>query len=120
MIARCIAVFLLALLTVLPAAGGASAVPAAVHCAPAAHTMTMAMPQGHDHAAANQGCEHGSSHHQQPCAMMGLCAMTGCMALAGIATPQVLASGQRVAFLVPALPRLDGLALAPPLEPPRA
>jgi len=121
MIARCIAILLLALLTVLPAAGEALAMPAAPHCAPAAHVMIMSHDQ--DHAAVRQvrqDCDQGTPHHQIPCAMMGLCAMTGCMALTGIAMPHVLASGMRVAFQVPAVSRLDGLALAPLLEPPRA
>jgi len=124
MIARCIAMLLLALLTVVPAAGEASAVQATMHCAPATHamadTMAMKMPQGDNPAAARQDCDHGTAHHQMPCAMMGLCTMTGCMALAGIATPQVLSSAQPVAFRIAAALRLDGLALPPLLEPPRA
>lgn len=121
MIARCIAILLLALLTVLPAAGEALAVPAAPHCAPAAHVMTLS--QDYDHAAVSQvkqDCDQGTFHHQMPCAMMGLCTMTGCMALTGIAMPQVLVSGMRVTFQMPVVSRLDGLALVPLFEPPRA
>lgn len=120
MITRLVAIVLLALLAVLPAVGEASAVPAVAHCASAADAMTAGTSQGHDHKAVKQDCDHGSSHRPIPCAMMGLCSMTGCMAFTGIATPQVLSAGQRVAFVVPAVHRLDGLALPPPLEPPRA
>lgn len=120
MITRCVAILLLALLAVLPAAGEALAVPAAPHCAPATHVMTMS--QDHDHATARQvrqDCDQGTPHHRMPCAMLGLCTMTGCMALTGIAMPQVLASGKGVAFQMSVDPRLNGLVLAPLLEPPR-
>ena len=55
-----------------------------------------------------------------PCAMMGLCTMTGCMELTSIVTPEAVALGQRMSFRAPEALQVDGLALAPPFEPPRA
>jgi len=117
MLSRCLAILLLVLLTVLPAAGGAMAFPGADHCAPAAQAMPMEH-SNHD-AAAQKDCDHGGSHRQLPCAMMGLCAMTGCMALMGITTPEVVALGQSVSFRAFNALRVDGLSPAPLLEPPR-
>lgn len=118
MLSRFLVLLLLVLLTVLPAAGGAMAFPGFAHCAPAAHTMPM---EHSDHgAAAQKDCDHGGSHRQLPCAMMGVCTMTGCMALMDITTPEVVTLGQPVSFRSFNALRVDGLELAPPLEPPRA
>lgn len=117
MLSRFLAILLLVLLTVLPAAGGAMAFRGADHCAPASHAMTM---EHSIHGVAGQkDCDHGGSHRQLPCAMMGLCAMTGCMALMGITTPEVVALGQSVSFRAFNALRVDGLSPAPLLEPPR-
>lgn len=117
MLSRFLAILLLVLLAVLPAAGGAMAFPGTDHCAPAAHAMLM---EHSDRGIATQNdCDHGGSHRQLPCAMMGLCTMTGCMALMGITTPEAVALGQPVNFRPINALRADGLALAPPLEPPR-
>lgn len=109
---------LLLLLAVLPPAGEAMASMGTSHCAPAMHAMTM------DHAqmaiAGRHDCDHGSPHRQLPCAMMGLCTMTGCMAVTAVSSPEAMAAEQAVAFLVPNSLPVDGLAHAPPLEPPRA
>jgi hypothetical protein len=118
MLSRFLAILLLVLLTVLPAAGGAMAFPGAEHCAPAAHAMPMEH-SGHGEAAKTD-CDHGGSHRQLPCAMMGMCPMTGCMALMGITAPEGVALGQPVSFRHLDALRVDGLALAPLLEPPRA
>lgn len=118
MLSRFLAILLLVLLTVLPAAGGAMAFPGVDHCAPAAQAMLMEHSNHGD--AAQKDCDHGGAHRQLPCAMMGLCTMTGCMALMGITTPEAVALGQPVSFQSFNALRVDGLALAPPLEPPRA
>jgi hypothetical protein len=117
MLAKLSAILLLVLLAVLPAAGQAATFAGAAHCAPAAHAMTVA---AHDGAAARTDCNHRAVHHQMPCAMMGLCTMTGCMALTNTAAPEALALGQRMSFRAPEALQVDGLALAPPFEPPRA
>ena len=112
MLSRFLAILLLVLLSVLPAAGGAMAFPGVDHCGPAAH----AMPMEHSNhgAAAQKHCDHGDPHRQLPCAMMGMCTMTGCMALMGITTPEAVALGQPVSFRYLDALRVDGLALAPP------
>lgn len=117
MSSRFLAILLLVLLTVLPAAGGALAFPAAGHCAPEAHAMTMSASKAG--VAVEKDCEYGGAHRLLPCAMMGLCSMAGCMALMAVAMPEDVASGQRVSFRSLDTLRLDGLALSPPLEPPR-
>lgn len=118
MLSRFIAILLLVLLTVLPVAGGAMASPGGEHCAPAALAMPMEM-SGHG-TAAKTDCDHGGSHRQLPCAMMGMCPMTGCLALLGISAPEGVALGQPVSFRPLDVLSVDGLALAPLLEPPRA
>ena len=117
MVSRCLAILLLVLLALLPAAGEAMAFGRAEHCTPASHGMVV----HHDHegGAARHGCKHGAGYHRLPCAMMGLCSMSGCMALTAIATPNAEATGQRLDFRPLDTLRVDGLALAPPLEPPR-
>jgi hypothetical protein len=117
MLAKLSAILLLVLLAVLPAAGQAAAFAGAEHCAPAANAMTM---EAHDSAAAGADCNHGAAHHQMPCAMMGMCTMTGCMALTSFVAPEAIALGQRTSFRAPEALQVDGLALAPPFEPPRA
>ena len=108
---------LLVLMAVLPAAGQAVAFAGAEHCAPASHAMTM---EAHDGSAARADCNHSAAHHQMPCAMMGLCTMTGCMELTSIVNLEAVALGQRMSFRAPEALQVDGLALAPPFEPPRA
>lgn len=117
MLAKLSAILLLVLLAVLPAAGQAAAFAGAEDCAPASHTMTV---EAHDGAAARTDCNHGAARHRMPCAMMGLCTMTGCMALTNSVAPEALALGQRMSFRAPEALQVDGLALAPPFEPPRA
>jgi hypothetical protein len=117
MFSRLIAMLLLVLLAVLPAAGETMAFAGAEHCAPASQAMVM---EAHDGAAAHHAGNRGAAHHRLPCAMMGLCSMTGCMAFTSIVTPEAVAVGQRMSFRAPDALRVDGLALAPPLEPPRA
>ena len=118
MLSRIVAILLLVLLTVLPVAGGAMASPGGEHCAPASHAMPMEM-SGHS-TAAKTDCDHGGAHRQLPCAMMGMCPMTGCMALVDISAPEGVALGHPVSFRPLDALRVDGLALAPLLEPPRA
>jgi hypothetical protein len=118
MISRFLAILLLVLLTVLPVAGGAMASQGGEHCAPASHAMPMDM-SGHG-TAVKTDCDHGGTHRQLPCAMMGMCPMTGCMALVSIAAPEGVALGQPVSFRPLDVLSVDGLALAPLLEPPRA
>lgn len=117
MFQRCLSILLLVILAVLPAAGEASALATAGHCAPAVHAMVMT--HSAEHPAVEQGCGHGAARRQLPCAMAGSCNMPGCMALPGILVPQVMSAVQHLAFRLPAALRLEGLALAPPVEPPR-
>jgi hypothetical protein len=117
MLAKLSAILLLVLLAVLPAAGQVAAFAGVEHCAPASHAMTM---EAHDGAAARVDCNHEAVHHQMPCAMTGPCTMTGCTALASVAAPVALAVGQRTSFRAPEALQVDGLALAPLFEPPRA
>jgi hypothetical protein len=117
MIAKLSVILLFVLLAVLPAAAQATVLAGAEHCAPASHAMTI---EAHDGAAARADCNHEAVHHQMPCAMMGLCTMTGCMALTSFVAPEAIALGQRMSFRAPEALQVDGLALAPPFEPPRA
>lgn len=117
MLSRFVAILLLMMLAVLPPAGEAIASIRAGHCTPAALDMVMERAQL---GAAQHDCEHGSSHRQLPCTMMGLCTMSGCMAVPAISAPETVAIVHEVTFLVPNSLRVDGLAHAPPLEPPRA
>lgn len=117
MLARPLAILLLLLLAILPTAGQSTALLDAEHCASASHAMTM---EAHNGAAARADCNHEAVHHQMPCAMMGMCTMTGCMALTSFVAPEAIALGQRMSFRAPEALQVDGLALAPPFEPPRA
>lgn len=118
MVRRCLAILLLVILTLLPAAGDASAVAVAEHCARPVHAMAMTHSAGHP--AVQQDCGHGAAHRQLPCTMTGACTMAGCMALTGVVVPQVMSGVRHLAFRLTAALRLHGLASAPPLEPPRA
>ena len=116
MLSRCLAILLLVLLAVLPAAGEAVAFSAPEHCVPVGHSMVMEdanMGGSHD-------CNHGTNHSKAPCTMMGLCVMTGCMAMTAATELDAVAASQQISFRSPDPLRIDGLALSPPLEPPRA
>lgn len=116
MLSRCVAILTLVLLAIVPAAGEALAFSAPGHCAPVAHTMVMegaSMSGRHD-------CNHDTSHSKAPCTMMGLCVMSGCMAVSTTNETAAVATVQRISFRSPDPLRIDGLALSPPLEPPRA
>ena len=118
MVRRCLAILFLVLLALLPATGEAAAFGGAGHCAPAVQALAMAYAAGHP--AVQQDCGHRTVHRQLPCAMTATCIMAGCMGLPGMVEPQVVPVAQHLVFRVPVAPRLDGLVLAPPLEPPRA
>jgi len=107
---------MLVLLVIVPAAGEAVAFSAPGHCAPVGHSMVM------EHASVGGGhdCNHDTSHSKAPCTMMGLCVMTGCMATTGTVVLDTVITGHRISFRSPDPLRIDGLALSPPLEPPRA
>jgi hypothetical protein len=118
MVQRCLAMLLLLLLAVLPTAGEASAFVVAEQGAPA--VQALAAVHSGDHPAIQQDCDHGAAHRQLPCTMTASCNMAGCMALTDIVVPQVMSGVQHLAFRPTVALRLDGLALVPPLEPPRA
>ncbi len=107
---------LLALLALMPAAGGVQAYAAGEHCAPVSHEMAM----DHSARALETSCNHSQSHSQAHCAMTGLCAMAGCVALGAVSGLHTGALASGVSFrLLRSLP-VHGLAPAPLLEPPRA
>lgn len=116
MLSRYLAILMLVLLAIVPAAGEAVAYSASAHCAPAAHTMVM---EGADMSGSHD-CNHETSHSKAPCTMMGLCVMSGCMAVSTTNETDAVATVQRINFRSPESLRIDGLALSPPLEPPRA
>jgi hypothetical protein len=76
--------------------------------------------EAHDGAAARTDCNHGAAHYRMPCATMGLCTMTGCMALTNTAASEAVALEQRMNFRAQESLQVDGLALTPPFKPPRA
>lgn len=116
MLSRCLAILLLVLLAIVPAAGEAVAFSAPRHCAPVGHTMVME----HASVESSHDCSHDTNHSKAPCTMMGLCVMTGCMAMTAATELDAVAASQQISFRSPDPLRIDGLALSPPLEPPRA
>lgn len=115
MFAKCLAVLMLVLLALVPAAGSAQAF-GTDHCVPVMQGMAM------DHPAPvlGTGCHHQEPHRQAPCSMAGLCAMAGCMAFENQASAEALPVARDVSFRITSVLPLEGLAPAPLLEPPRA
>jgi hypothetical protein len=116
MLIRALAIVLLALLAVVPAAAGSSSFSGGNDCRPDVHGVVVDLQV----AKTQAGCDHPNSHCLIPCAMSGLCSVAGCATTLNSDSLEVLSTSRGVIFRALQPLPLHGLHIAPLLEPPRA